>query len=449
MSFGLRASADSDVAIPSKMKFADMTLHITKEAKELIAAKIENLVKNEKLFNDLLHRVVLFMPIVENILKEEGLPIDFKYIPIQESSMHADADDTKSYGFWQFKPVAAQEVNLRMDHLVDERAHVIESTRGAAKYLASHNKYLNNWLCSLLAYNRGRGWVEQNGFKQYANTKSMKIDKDTHWYILHYLAHKIVFEKKIKKVKHPEIFLHIHENKNAQKQSLAHIAEKYKVDEEQLRHYNKWMKHAHIPHDKNYSVIVPLPHNRRGYEDFLFPTVGSGKQISLPSKLDYSKYVDSHKLFPKVSQSHADDERYATERKNLSQKKRINGLWGVFAREGDTIESLAAVGSISIDDFMEFNEIGPDHRVVAGHPYYFENKRRSAEIHFHIVRSGDSWWYVSQKYAIKQSSLMTKNREKKSHKNDSPDLEINRVLWMRYIRPAKVPVSYEGGKQNG
>jgi membrane-bound lytic murein transglycosylase D len=437
-------ASESDIKIPSKMKFADMTLIITNDAKSRIAAKIQNLVSNEKLFTALLNRVTLFMPIIEKILKEEGVPNDFKYIPIQESAMISDADDTKSLGFWQFKPGTAQDVNLRMDHLADERVHIIEATKGAARYLKINNRYLDNWLCTLLAYNRGRGWVEQGGYKKYCSVKQMKIDNETHWYIIHFLAHKLVFEKRLRKCRHPELYLHEHDNAGGK--SLSDIAQRYKIDEEHLRSYNKWMKHSHVPHDKNYAVIVPLPHNKKA-EHYSMRISNSSDEVLLPSNLDYSKYVGKATNFPKVN--YGEDSEYRKSNVNepsQSKIKRINGLWGVFAEKGDTIESLALIGSISVDDFMRYNDIDASHVIVEGHPYYFEAKRRSAQIHFHIVRSGDTWWYVSQKYGIKQSALMMKNREKHysgaAKSSNPPDLEINRVLWMRFIRPAKVPIAH-------
>lgn len=436
---------ESEVKIPSKIRFADMTLIITDDAKHRIAAKIHNLTSNEKLFTDLFNRVTLFMPIVEKILKDEDVPNDFKYIPIQESAMISDADDTKSLGFWQFKPGTAQDVNLRMDHLADERVHIIEATKGAARYLKINNKYLENWLCTLLAYNRGRGWVEQNGYKKYCNMKKMKIDNETHWYIIHFIAHKLVFEKKLRKGRHPELYLHEHEN--ARGKSLSEIAQRYKIDEEHLRYYNKWMKHSHVPHDKNYAVIVPLPHNKKASQ-YSISSSDSTVERLLPSKLDYSKYVNTADHFPRVTavENHEDAKSNVNE-SNHSKIKRINGLLGVFAEKGDTIESLASIGSISIEDFMAYNDIDTKHVIMEGHPYYFEAKRRSAEIHFHIVRSGDTWWYVSQKYAIKQSALLIKNREKhhgdNSNKVSSTDLEINRVLWMRFIRPAKAAITHK------
>lgn len=417
-------SFNDDVNVPSKIKFAGMSLYITKEAKELITKKINTLITDENSFTKLLNRVNLFMPIIEKILEEEGIPNDFKYVPIQESGMISDADRVSaSLGFWQFEMPASQDVKLRTDHLIDERMHIIESTKGAARYLKMNNSFLKNWLSTLLAYNRGRGWVERNGYKKYCDDTRMTIDGNTHWYVIHFLAHKLVFEKKLKKSKHPEFYLHQHTN--AHGESISSIAKKYKIDEQHLREYNKWMKNTHIvPKEKNYTVIVPIPHGKRiekDYDDSL-PT--------LSAKLDHANYINTADTFPNVNPPENGDPRHT--------KKQVNGLSGIIARKGDTISSLSTIGSISEKDFLEYNEIDKNHPIIPGQAYYFESKRRNAPIHLHITKDRETWHSVSQKYAIRKTSLLTKNRVK----NEDAELEKGRVIWMRFIRPAKIPIAY-------
>jgi membrane-bound lytic murein transglycosylase D len=100
--------------VPSSMRFADIKLQLSEDAKKSIQKKVDSLTKSEKYFQILLDRANLFLPIVERILKEENLPLDFKYLVIQESALVADAVSTaNAVGFWQFKEPAAREVGLK------------------------------------------------------------------------------------------------------------------------------------------------------------------------------------------------------------------------------------------------------------------------------------------------------------------------------------------------
>ena len=74
------------------------------------------------------------------ILKENGIPDDFKYLAIQESGFISDAvSSSNAVGFWQFKKLTADEVGLRVDRKIDERQNIVTSSRGAAKYLQKNN----------------------------------------------------------------------------------------------------------------------------------------------------------------------------------------------------------------------------------------------------------------------------------------------------------------------
>src|SRR5690606_22399323 len=122
--------------VPSEMEFAGIRLDLTDAARREIQTHVDALYRSEKYFNVKLERVDLYFPIIERIFYEENLPIDFKYLVIQESALISDAvSSSNAVGFWQFKQASAEEVGLRIDGRVDERLNIVSSTRGAARYL--------------------------------------------------------------------------------------------------------------------------------------------------------------------------------------------------------------------------------------------------------------------------------------------------------------------------
>jgi len=423
LAVSLHAQAEAP-RVPSSMRFAGLRLHITQEAQARIQEKVNSLTRNKKCFQELLDRVNLFFPIVERILRAEGVPEDFKYQVIQESGMVSDAVHAScTVGFWQFKEYTASEVGLKMDHQVDERMHIAASTRGAAKYLKSNNQYLDNWLHTLLAYNRGRGYVEEHiNCKKYRGAKQMKIDGQTHWYVIHFLAHKLVFEKKIGKERHPELYLH--EYKEAHGKTLHEIARKFKVDQQQVKAYNKWLKRHRVPQDTSCAAIIPMTHQQWAQSS------QSERAVEKQYHIDYAQYWKRAAEFPVIT--------VTKDKKRGTKATKINALAGVVAQKGDTLSSLAQKGNMALAQFLALNDLDKEHAVVPGQVYYYQYKWSKAGVHFHIARPGETWWSVAQQYGLKKQVLLQKNRLR-----TEVALRPGRVLWLRFIRPAKIPVAYE------
>jgi len=410
--------------VPSSMWFAGIKLQLSQDAKKRIQEKVDSLTKSEKYFRALLDRANLFLPIVERILKEENLPLDFKYLIIQESALISDAVSTaNAVGFWQFKEPAAREMGLKIDQHVDERMHIAGATRAAAKYLKQHNQEFNNWLYALLAYNEGRGGARKLIKKRYLGAKSMKIEQQAHVYIICFLAYKVAFEKVLGKESHPELYLH--EYQEAHGKTLAEIAKEFGVDQKQVKDHNKWLKRYRVPHDTTCVAIIPMTHQQYARR------VTFTKKNTLEKKdVDYAEYWEKQKNFPVIT-----TQKY---KKSNTKVTLVNEMTGVVALSGDSAVSLAKAGKISLSQFLTFNDLDRNHSIIPGQVYYYMPKRRKAGIHFHIVRQGETWWSIAQKYGIKQEALLLKNRLRKA-----VPLKPGRVLWLRFIRPANIPVAYE------
>ena len=151
------------------------------------------------------------MPLVEEVLRAENVPLDFKYLPIQESAMIAAARSrSNAVGYWQFKEASGKEVGLTINNRVDERMNIVASSQGAAKYLKRNNLYYNNWIIALLSYNMGFTGAKFYVNKNYPNQSIKNLRKDEHQMIKHtgtsgkFLAHKIAFEYEVGSGKTPQ-----------------------------------------------------------------------------------------------------------------------------------------------------------------------------------------------------------------------------------------------------
>lgn len=91
----------------------------------------------------LIKRANRYFPIIEPILKANGIPDDFKYLAVIESSLDPRATSpARAVGLWQFMPATGKQYGLNITPTVDERRNVAKATEAACKYLrAAYNKY--------------------------------------------------------------------------------------------------------------------------------------------------------------------------------------------------------------------------------------------------------------------------------------------------------------------
>ena len=109
-----------------------------------------------------LTRSGMYIPLMEKILEEEGLPHDLVYLPIIESGFSARARSiVAAKGFWQFMSYTARDWGLYMNWWFDERSDFEKSTRAAAKYLKYLYGEFGDWRLALTAYNGGPGNVNK------------------------------------------------------------------------------------------------------------------------------------------------------------------------------------------------------------------------------------------------------------------------------------------------
>ena len=428
------AKNDRHVVVPKVVLFADLKLTLTHEAASILQKKVDQLIMNRKAFQDMLNRANLFFPIIEEILNAEKIPLDLKYQALFESNLIGNAvSHTKDVGFWQIQKSTALELELCVDHPIDERMHLIESTKAASRLLKSHYEYFHSWLGALLAYNRGRKGALRVMPKSYYHAKKVHLNKKTDSYILNVLAYKLAFQDFVGKQRHSQWYLLICD-KGHHGCTMHDIASSFMINKEVLKAHNYWLKTEKIPKKTRCSLLIPLPHGvtppDRASKFTIRPLTAYGSsQTSLPIQIDYSEYLQEDVVFPsiKVCTKH--------------ESPRIvyaNHKLAVVAQQGDSIESLAALMNIKVTSFRKINDISEDHVPKAGQVYFYQKKSSRSVRYFHVVRDGEDLWGISQKYAVRLSSLRSKNRLKA---DEQP--VVGQILWLRFIRPKDIPIAYK------
>lgn len=138
-----------------------------------------------------------YFELIEDVLIEQEIPDDFKYLCLIESGLTQARSPAGALGFWQFMPQTANQYGLRVDGEVDERMHIQKSTIAACRYLKDANEKFDNWLLTSASYNRGIAGIESDLEEQgVSNYFDLHLNSETSRYVFRILAMKIIFENK-------------------------------------------------------------------------------------------------------------------------------------------------------------------------------------------------------------------------------------------------------------
>ena len=141
-----------------------------------------------------LKRSKRYLPPIEELLKNEGMPDDLKYVAITESALRPHAHSRKgAVGFWQFVSYTGEKYGLVINNRIDERRNIFASTRAAIRYFKDLHQIFGSWTLAAAAYNMGEEGLmaeilEQGGNDYY----NLHLPLETQRYILRIIAIKLI-----------------------------------------------------------------------------------------------------------------------------------------------------------------------------------------------------------------------------------------------------------------
>lgn len=134
-----------------------------------------------------------YLPLVEPMLKANGIPDDFKYLCIAESALQNQTSRVGAVGFWQFMPATATQFGMELSDEVDERYNVAKATDAACKYFKQAYDKFGSWTAAAASYNMGQGGYNgQSTFQQRSNYYDLLLPEETMRYVFRILAFKLL-----------------------------------------------------------------------------------------------------------------------------------------------------------------------------------------------------------------------------------------------------------------
>lgn len=215
----------------------------------------------------ILKRRARIFPEIEKILKECGVPDDFKYLCVAESNLSPTAKSpVGAAGLWQIMEKTGKELGLEINDDVDERYNFEKSTRAACQYLKKSYRALGSWTLVAAAYNGGQGRVTKNMETQKQNNYyDIVWVEETSRYVFRILALKLIMSNpqlygfnlsdadSYRSTKYYEV------KTDTTIADIAQFAIDNKTTYKAIKTLNPWLKQNKLtnPKRKEYTILVP------------------------------------------------------------------------------------------------------------------------------------------------------------------------------------------------
>ena len=205
-------------------------------------------------------------PIIEPILAKYGVPDDFKYLAVIESSLVNAVSPAGARGVWQFMPATAKEKGMEVSDEVDERYHLEKSTEAACKYLLVAKEKFGSWTLAAASYNGGMNGISKKMEEQQVdNYYDLLLTEETSRYVFRILALKEIMKNSDKygfRIPNEALYYAIPTKKiviDTTITDLAKFAKTQGVNYKILKIHNPWLrdKKLTVTTGKKYEIEIP------------------------------------------------------------------------------------------------------------------------------------------------------------------------------------------------
>ncbi|MBC8205272.1 LysM peptidoglycan-binding domain-containing protein [bacterium] len=438
-------SSDLEIALDTAFIFPSVPLERNYKVDNAISF-FQN--KGRKVFTKWLERAEYYIPLMTEILREEGLPEDLVYLSMIESGFNPKAYSyAHACGPWQFIRSTAKIFGLHSDYWYDERRDPVKSTRAASKYLKKLYLEFNDWNLAFAAYNCGEGKVQRH-IRRY-NTqdfwKLQKLPRQTRNYVPTYIAAAII-AKNPAEYGFQEIELKQRDYPDSAYVSecidLELAAKMVDCDYQTLKELNpaivRWctpptmdsiwlylpkgtsekfeQELALIPADQKRSWVR---HKVRNGETLSTIARKYGTNITAISGVKENRITNKHRI--KAGQyllipvpSHL----YKSSKADLEYEPEYtpppNSYKVIYTiRQGDNLSTIAEKYNISVSSLKRWNNLYGKKFIFPGHkltiwaksgesspPAKLSTEYSSSNPRYHRVRNGESLWIIAKKYRV-------------------------------------------------
>lgn len=362
-------------------------------------------------FERYLTRSGKYIPLMQEIIKQYGIPNDLVYLPLIESGFNCKAYSwARALGPWQFIASTGKLYDLDRNWWYDERRDFVKSTHAAARFLRDLYDKFGKWELALAAYNGGPGRIERTIKSQRTSDFwDMDLRQQTEDYVPFFMAATII-------AKNPNLYgFHINYDDPIAFEEvtldrcveLRAVADATGVSVEHLRELNpELLRDVTPPKVKNYKLRIPS-----GKKDRFLAAVSG---MTSPKETDWVR----HKI-----------------------------------KRGETIASIANKYGVSQYAVLEANGLSSKSKIIAGKTLIVPvpmdisvsepsspKPRQATGDNTYIVRKGDNLWSISESFDTSPEAIRRLN-----YMGTSSRIYVGQVLRLPGAPPvaAKQPARAE------
>lgn len=216
-----------------------------------------------------------YFPVIEPILKANGIPDDFKYLAVIESNLDMrSVSPAKAVGIWQLMPATGRENGLEITDQIDERYHLGKATDAVCRYLKSAYSRYGDWSNVAAAYNAGMARISNELSKQQVGSVfDLLLVEETSRYLFRIMAIKEIFSNPYKYgfVLRAENLYQPVETKEVEVSQdipdLAVYAKEFGLNYYQLKEFNPWLRDRKLKISSEKKYILNIPEEKDLFYD--------------------------------------------------------------------------------------------------------------------------------------------------------------------------------------
>ena len=215
----------------------------------------------------LLKRSGRYFPVIEPVLKANGVHDDIKFLAMCESELTNAVSPAGAKGFWQFLQKTGIEYGLEINSEVDERNNLEKATVAACKYIRASLAKFGTYSMAAASYNMGSGGLQQKVNEQKSNDYySLFLNEETSRYVYRILALKLIYNNPLTYgffIRNKDIYQPIKLKYVTVSSSIADLAVWAKdngVSYLELRYLNPWLvsNTLTVSAGKSYKIALPV-----------------------------------------------------------------------------------------------------------------------------------------------------------------------------------------------
>ncbi len=377
-------------------------------------ARVDKLIKrysgpSKLTFSHWLERAGRYIPKIQMVFADEGIPLDLAYLAMIESGFNVRAYSwAHAAGPWQFIESTGRLYGLENDWWQDGRLDLERSTRAAAQHLKYlYKRFDGDWFLAVAAYNAGGGKIRKairksNSRDFWDLTEGSVLQEETKNYLPKLLAALSI-------VKNLEVF------------GFADL----KFDEP--------LEYETVTLETTTDLEIIAKFCGISYRDLKELNPALKRWCTPPGTTDYHLQVpfgsaaEVRNLYTQLPK----DQRASYHRHQI--------------KSGDTLQGLARKYRIRVDDIIALNKIKNPRALQLGYNLIlplkkgFTNLPSNALADSYVrsrrqtykVRSGDSLWSISQRFSVTQKELRI----------------WNKLGWSNMLRPGQVLAVSKSGRR--